>query len=360
MEEKIVFCRGGGCTAKLGPGVLDHVLKKIPKKKDKNLLIGFESSDDAAVYQLTDDLAIVQTLDFFPPMVEDPYLFGQIAAANALSDIYAMGGDVKTALNIVCFPEKMDLNVLGQILLGGSEKVAEAGGVLAGGHSIADQDVKYGLSVTGTIHPSKVFANNGVQDGDVLILTKPLGVGIVTTASRVGDASKEAMDQAIRSMTTLNKYASEIVRNYSVHGCTDVTGFGFLAHLCEMLGEDYMAEIDSNAIPYIPEAFHYAEEFYITAAGQRNRNHVGDQIEFEAIPFAMEEILFDPQTSGGLLVSMPKEDALKALEELKKLELPCNIVGEIYKRTGKKIRVKGRNEYVNSRCKRRSVSNSGY
>ncbi len=340
MEEKIVFCKGGGCTAKLGPGVLDYVLKKIPKKKDDRLLVGFESSDDAAVYQLTDDLAIVQTLDFFPPMVEDPYLFGQIAAANALSDIYAMGGDVKTALNIVCFPEKMDLNILGQILLGGSEKVTEAGGVLAGGHSIADQDVKYGLSVTGTIHPNKVFANNAVKDGDVLLLTKPLGVGIITTASRVGDVSKEAMDQAITSMTTLNKYASEIIRNYQVHGCTDVTGFGFLAHLCEMLGDNYMAEIEWESIPYISDAFRCAEEFYITAAGQRNRNHVGDQVEFQNVPFAMEEILFDPQTSGGLLVSMPEADALQALEKLKNQELPCNIVGKIHKRTQKKIIVR--------------------
>lgn len=340
MEEKIVFCKGGGCTAKLGPGVLDYVLKKIPKKKDDRLLVGFESSDDAAVYQLTDDLAIVQTLDFFPPMVEDPYLFGQIAAANALSDIYAMGGDVKTALNIVCFPEKMDLNILGQILLGGSEKVAEAGGVLAGGHSIADQDVKYGLSVTGTIHPKKIFTNNTVEDGDVLILTKPLGVGIVTTASRVGDVSEEAMNQAITSMTTLNKYASETIRKYRVHGCTDVTGFGFLAHLCEMLGDDYMAEIEWKSIPYISDAFRCAEEFYITAAGQRNRNHVGDQVEFQNVPFAMEEILFDPQTSGGLLVSMPEPDALQALEKLKDQKLPCNIVGTIQKRTEKKIIVK--------------------
>lgn len=340
MEEKIVFCKGGGCTAKLGPGVLDYVLKKIPKKKDDRLLVGYESSDDAAVYQLTDDLAIVQTLDFFPPMVEDPYLFGQIAAANALSDIYAMGGEVKTALNIVCFPEKMDLNILGQILLGGSEKVAEAGGVLAGGHSIADQDVKYGLSVTGTIHPNKIFTNNTVEDGDVLVLTKPLGIGIITTASRVGDVSKEAMDQAITSMTTLNKYASEVIRNYSVHGCTDVTGFGFLAHLCEMLGEDYMAEINWKSVPYIKEAFRCAEEFYITAAGQRNRNHVGDQVEFQNVPFAMEEILFDPQTSGGILVSMPEADAIQVLKRLKDQKLSCSIVGTIHKRTGKKIIVK--------------------
>lgn len=341
MKEKIVFCKSGGCTAKLGPGVLDHVLKNLPRTQDKNLLIGFESSDDAAVYRISEDLAIVQTLDFFPPMVEDPYVFGKIAAANALSDIYAMGGDVKTALNIVCFPEQMDLNILGQILLGGNEKVKEAGGVLAGGHSIVDQDVKYGLSVTGTIHPDRIFANTGVEDGDALLLTKPLGVGIVTAASRMGEASASAMEMAVESMTMLNKYASEIVRKYEVHGCTDVTGFGFLAHLCEMLGEEYAAEVDASAIPYIPESFAYAEQFYITAAGQRNRNHVGQEVEFQNIPFAMEEILFDPQTSGGLLVSMRPEEAKLALKEIHELGLPCGIVGTVEAKKDKKIIVNG-------------------
>lgn len=339
-EEKIVFCKGGGCTAKLGPGALNRVLEKLPKAEDPNLLIGFDHSDDAAVYRLTEDLAIVQTLDFFPPMVEDPYIFGQIAAANALSDIYAMGGDVKTALNIVCFPEAMDLNILGQILLGGSEKVREAGGVLAGGHSIADQDVKYGLSVTGVIHPDKVFANNSCREGDVLLLTKPLGVGIVCTASRVGEASKEAMDLAVKSMTTLNKYASEIVRKYRTHGCTDVTGFGFLVHLCEMLGNEFSAEIDQKAIPFIPECPAYVEEFYLTAAGQRNRNHVEDRVVFEGCSFAMEEILYDAQTSGGLLVSMAAEDGEKALEELKALGLPCGIVGRVVKKRDKVVFVR--------------------
>lgn len=336
-EQEIVFCRGGGCTAKLGPGALRRVLEKIPKVKDENLLIGYESSDDAAVYKLTDDLAIVQTLDFFPPMVEDPYIFGQIAAANALSDIYAMGGDVKTAMNIVCFPEAMDLNILGKILLGGSEKVREAGGVLAGGHSIADDSVKYGLSVTGTIHPDKVFANTGCREGDALILTKPLGVGIVCTASRLHEASDEAMDLAIRSMSTLNKYASEIVRKYRTHGCTDVTGFGFLVHLCEMLGEQFSAQIWKDAIPYIPECEEYVEEFYLTAAGQRNRNHVQDKVRFEDCSFAIEEILFDAQTSGGLLVSMQQEDAASALEELKQLGLPCASVGKVVKKTDRSV-----------------------
>lgn len=192
MEEKIVFCKGGGCTAKLGAGVLSRVLEKLPRgEQDPSLLVGYDSRDDAAVYKISDDTAIVQTLDFFPPMVDDPYTFGQIAAANALSDIYAMGGEVKTALNIVCFPEKMDLNILGEIMRGGSEKVIEAGGTLAGGHSIADSDVKYGLSVMGVVHPDRVLANNQGQPGDKLILTKKLGVGIICTANRVGEASED-------------------------------------------------------------------------------------------------------------------------------------------------------------------------
>ena len=333
------FCKGGGCTAKLGPGILDKVLKMIPKKADPNLLVGFDHSDDAAVYKLTDDIAVVQTLDFFPPMVEDPYLFGKIAATNALSDIYAMGGEVKTALNIVCFPENMDANVLGQILLGGNEKVTEAGGVLAGGHSINDTDVKYGLSVMGTIHPGKILENNHCKEGDVLILTKPLGVGIVMTASRMKAASKEAFEEAVTSMTTLNKYAAEIFGKYEVHACTDVTGFGLLVHLGEMLGNDFSATVFAGNIPYIKACDDYVEEFYITAAGQRNRNHIGEMVSFENCSFAMEEILFDPQTSGGLLVAVSPNDAKDAIKEIETLGLKCGIIGEVTEKREKKIYV---------------------
>ena len=340
-KDEIVFCRGGGCTAKLGPGMLGKVLEQIPRMKDPNLLIGYDSSDDGAVYKLREDLAVVQTLDFFPPMVEDPYIFGQIAAANALSDIYAMGGDVKTALNIVCFPENWDLNILGKIMLGGSEKVKEAGGILAGGHSIADQEVKYGLSVLGTIHPDKVFANNQCREGDRLILTKPLGTGIICTANRIGEASEEALDQAVRSMTTLNKYASETIRKYRVHGCTDVTGFGLLGHLNEMLGDVFSAVLYSDRVPYIKEAFAYAGEIFLTGAAQRNRNHMEGQVEFQNVPFEMEEILFDPQTSGGLLVSLAPEDGEACLEDIKKLGLPCGMIGTVVKKREKKIYVKG-------------------
>ena len=231
-EGKIVFCTGGGCTAKLGAGALSRILEKLPRgARDPSLLLGSDSRDDAAVYRITDDIALVQTVDFFPPMVDDPYTFGQIAAANALSDVYAMGGEVKTALNLVCFPESMDLNILGEILRGGAKKVAEAGGSLAGGHSIADTGVKYGLSVTGLVDPKKMYTNDSGKPGDKLILTKALGVGLICTANRVGEAAPKDMAGAIASMTTLNKNAAEISRKYTVHAATDVTGFSFLGHL---------------------------------------------------------------------------------------------------------------------------------
>ena len=276
-----IYCKTGGCGAKLGPAALGRVLSKITQDKDPNLLVGFDSSDDAAVYQVSEDLAIVQTLDFFPPMVEDPYTFGQIAATNALSDIYAMGGTFKTALNIVCFPENEDLNILGKIIEGGSSKVSEAGGSLVGGHSINDTSIKYGLSVMGTINPKQVYQNNSAKAGDCLILTKPLGVGIVTSANNVGAASKDALDAAVNCMTTLNKDAAEISKAYKVNACTDVTGFGLVAHLLEMLSEtNKCCVIDSKKIPYINDAYNYAKEFYITAAGQRNRNFAGNKVKF--------------------------------------------------------------------------------
>ncbi|MGN0169601.1 MAG: selenide, water dikinase SelD [Lachnospiraceae bacterium] len=341
MAEEKLFCSTGGCTAKLGAGILSRVLERLPKgEPDPDLLIGFDSKDDAAVYRLSDDIAFVQTLDFFPPMVEDPYLFGQIAATNALSDIYAMGGEVKTALNIVCFPEQMDLNILGEIMRGGSEKVIEAGGTLAGGHSIADTGVKYGLSVTGVVHPDRILANNGVKPGDVLILTKPLGVGIICTANRVGQASKEAMDAAMKSMTTLNKYAAECIRSYPVHGCTDVTGFGFLGHLHEMLDGRASCIIYADQVPKFEEALSYADEFLLTAAGQRNRNFAQDRVVFEDVDFAMEEILFDPQTSGGLLFSIDKQEAPKLMEQLKKVVPAARIVGEVMEKADVEIVVK--------------------
>lgn len=342
MAEEIVFCKGGGCTAKLGPDLLSHVLDKLPRgEKDPNLLIGYDSKDDAAVYRVSDEVAVVQTLDFFPPMLDDPYLFGQIAATNALSDIYAMGGTVKTALNIVCFPEQMDLNILGKIMQGGAEKVIEAGGTLAGGHSIMDNDVKYGLSVTGVVHPDHIYGNNQGQPSDVLILTKKLGVGLVCNANRVGLAPEGAMEEAAASMTTLNKKAAEISHHYEIHACTDVTGFGFLGHLSEMINEEISAEIDSISIPVIRGAIHCAEEFLLTAAAQRNRNHVGARVEFSPwIPFSMEELLFDPQTSGGLLFAVKPEQAGVFLKELQGAGLPAAMVGRFVSKKEKEIYVR--------------------
>ncbi len=342
MGNEKLFCKGGGCTAKLGAGILSRVLERLPKfDKDPALLMGYDTKVDAAVSKLTDEVAVVQTLDFFPPMVDDPYTFGQIAATNALSDIWAMGGQVKTALNIVCFPEKSDLNILGEMMRGGAEKVAEAGGVLAGGHSIADSDVKYGLSVMGVVHPDHIYANNTPQTGDCLVLTKRLGVGILCTANRVGEASAEAMEAAIASMTTLNKYATQCCRAYEVHACTDVTGFSFLGHLHEMMDGAHSCRIEAGAVPVFSEALRHADEFLLTAAGQRNRNHAGPFVRFENVPFAMEEVLFDPQTSGGLLVALPKEQAAALVEDLRRGGAPAAVVGEVTDSEDIEIRVIG-------------------
>ena len=311
-QGPIVFCTGGGCTAKLGAGVLSRILEKLPRgEKDPDLLVGYDSRD------------------FFPPMVDDPYTFGQIAAANALSDVYAMGGEVKTALNLVCFPESMDLNVLGEILRGGAEKVAEAGGTLAGGHSIADTGVKYGLSVTGLVDPHRLTANDTGRPGDKLLLTKALGVGLICTANRVGEAAPEQMEAAVRSMTTLNKAAAEIARRYEVHAATDVTGFSFLGHLHEMMGKKLSCVIDAHAVPVLPGAWEAADACLYTAAGQRNRNHTGPFVRFVDVPFPMEEILFDPQTSGGLLLAAAPQDADALEAALQAAGLPAKIVGEI-------------------------------
>ncbi|MGX7058713.1 selenide, water dikinase SelD [Vagococcus humatus] len=343
MEEtkdlgKLFIC--GGCNAKIGPGNLSKILDKLPQTMSDQLLVGFDSTDDAGVIKVSDELALIQTLDFFPTMVSDPYLFGQIAATNALSDVYAMGGDVLSAMNIVCFPEDMDIDILGEILLGGSEKVQEAGGLLVGGHSIHDSTPKYGLSVTGTIHPDRVLVNNDCQVGDVLILTKPLGVGIITTAYSVGETTEEAFKEAVTSMTTLNKYAAEIIREHPVTTCTDVTGFGILGHLTEMLHGERSAIIETEKLPYIEDAYRCAKEFLITAGGQRNRNYLADKVSFEIDDYAMEEILFDPQTSGGLLVSVPQDAAEKLLQDLNQADIPAKIIGEVVSPLEKEIYIK--------------------
>ncbi|WP_232297361.1 selenide, water dikinase SelD [Gemelliphila asaccharolytica] len=324
----------------MGPGSLSKLLKDLPKRKDENLLVGYESSDDAAVYKISEDKAIIQTLDFFTTMVNDPYLYGQIAATNALSDVWAMGGEVISALNIVTFPEKEDYEKLHLILKGGAEKVHEAGGVLAGGHSIHDTTAKYGLSVTGIVHPDKILMNNSCKEGDLLILTKPLGVSIINTAFMIKECSEKAFEKCIKQMTTLNKYAADIMKKYKVNSCTDITGFGLLGHLVEMLDNKFSAKLYSEKIPILEEAKQCAENFVITGGGQKNRNYLEEKIEFEIKDFALEEILFDPQTSGGLLISLAEKEAEKMLKELNKLEIKSSIIGKVIKREEKDVIVK--------------------
>lgn len=333
--EQLIVC--GGCNAKIGPGSLGELLADLPKSSNENLLVGFDSTDDAAVIKLRDDLAIIQTLDFFPTMVTDPYLFGKIAAANALSDVYAMGGEVLSALNIVAFPEEKDLTILKEILRGGAEKVQEAGAILAGGHSIHDHSVKYGLSVTGTIDPNRIYQNNTCQVGDHLILTKPLGVSIITVGYSAEEISQEGFDKATESMQTLNKYAMDIIRNYEITSCTDVTGFGLAGHLHEMLNGQFSAEIQSSQLPYFQEAYEGAKEFILTAGGQRNRNYMEKNMKFVVNDFAMEELLFDPQTSGGLLVSVPEAQAAELVAELQAAGIPAQDFGRVTEPAEKEI-----------------------
>lgn len=323
----------GGCVAKLPAGMLKDIVSQIPVFTDPNLLVGFDTSDDGAVYKLSEDIAIIQTLDFFTPMVNDPYVFGKIAACNALSDIYAMGGEVKVALNIVCFPEEEDPAILAAILQGGAEKVKEAGGVLCGGHSINDVNIKYGLSVTGVVDPRRYKCNNTGHKGDLIILTKPVGVGMVTASYRLGQATEEDFQAAMKSMQTLNKYALERANKYELHAVTDVTGFGFLGHLNEMTDRNSTIAVNSSQVKYIPGAMKLAEEFLITGGGQKNRNFLKDKVRFEStVTGAMQEILFDPQTSGGLLLSVSPKDAPELMKELDDLELRSSIVGEVQER----------------------------
>lgn len=342
MEEKRgakIYCEGGGCSAKLGMGALRSILAKLPKQHSADLLVGFSTSDDAAVYQINDTQAIVQTLDFFPPMVDDAYTFGQIAAANALSDVYAMGGEVKSALNIVCYPETEAFDALGEILRGGLEKVREAGGILCGGHSIADDGIKYGLSVTGVVHPKRIWRNVGAKPGDRLILTKALGTGIVMAARGAGEALAAHVDAAVASMTMLNRAACEVLRKHPVHACTDVTGFGLLGHLCEMMGGDVTARLNAQSIPSLPGAMAYAKEFLLTGAAQKNRNALQGKVDVDALPFEMQELLYDPQTSGGLLAALPVTAADEALAALQAAGVPAAMVGEVTKRKAVQVEV---------------------
>jgi selenide,water dikinase len=303
-----------------------------------------ERIEDAGVYKLTGDLAIIQTVDFFTPTVDDPFTFGQIAAANSLSDVYAMGGKPLTAMNIVCFPiQTMDISILREILRGGIEKIREAGVVLVGGHSVDDQELKYGLSVTGTVHPDKVIRKEGSAPGDKLILTKPLGTGIVSTAIKGGVASTQAIAKVVKSMTTLNQKASEIMQEIGVHACTDITGFGLLGHAAEMIeGTGVGMVIYANSVPIFPEAKEMAGMGMIPGGLNRNRDYRKSIVKMDNdVDGIMADILFDPQTSGGLLMSVPAEKASILLERLREARISgASIIGEVTRETKGKIIVK--------------------
>jgi selenide,water dikinase len=323
-------CVSGGCGAKIESEVLARLLGGLPSTGGGNLLVGYDTSDDAAVYKLDEERSLVFTVDFFPPMIDDAASFGRIAAANALSDIWAMGGRPVLALNLVCFPESMDKKILADILAAGAEKIAEAGAVLGGGHSIYDREPKYGLAVTGIVETAKVLRNNTPKAGDKLILTKPLGVGIVMAALRVGMAGEKAVRQAAASMERLNRYAGEAMRGFDVSACTDVTGFGLLVHALEMAGGGASIILYPDALPFIPAAADYADDYLLTAAGQRNRNRVEKLVDVGALPFAVQELMFDPQTSGGLLIAVSACEAEALVRRIRDAgDERAAIIGEI-------------------------------
>lgn len=327
------FSSKGGCGCKIGPADLAQVIRTLPPADpNPNLLVGLDTSDDAGVYRLTDELAMVQTVDFFTPIVDDPYSFGQVAAANAISDIYAMGGKPLTALNIVAFPiTTLDKQVLSDILRGAGDKLKEAGVTLVGGHSIDDKEPKFGLAVTGIVHPDKVRTNAGAKPGDALILTKPIGVGILTSSIKKDLLSEEEISRVTSVMAGLNKTAAEVMDRYDVHACTDVTGFGLMGHTLEMAkGSGTGIIIVKDDVPVLPRVREMAEAGVIPGGSKNNHAHVSGSVQF---PEAMDDIdrliLCDAVTSGGLLIALDHEEALKLLQELQEAGLEAGMIGRV-------------------------------
>ena len=315
--------------AKLAPSDLAQVLSKLPSQNfSTDVLVGFETSDDAGVLRLNDQIALVQTIDFFTPIADDPEIYGRIAAVNSLNDIYAMGGKPISALSIVCYPQKGDWDVLGNIMLGGQQALNEENVVVLGGHSVDDQEIKFGYAVTGIISPKKVIKNSGAKAGDVLILTKPLGTGVISTGIKFGKASQNAANAALKTMTTSAREASIIMQEVGGNGCTDITGFGFLGHAFEMAkASNVTIRIKSDQVQLLPEVLDLIEKKMLTRGDKNNRVYVGENIKFKDISKEMQSALFDPQTAGGLLISL---EAKKAEEFMKKVE-GANIVGRVEK-----------------------------
>jgi selenide,water dikinase len=327
----------------VGPEDLDQILKGLSIPKNPKVLVGLDTSDDAGVYQLNEETALVQTVDFFTPIVDDPFTFGQIAVANALSDVYAMGGTPLTALNLVAFPIKtLSYSILKEILRGGLSKMEEAGVALVGGHTVEDPEVKYGLAVTGVIHPKKILTNAKAKVGDRLVLTKPLGTGIIATALKGGTASEEAVRKIVESMLALNRKASESMQALGAHACTDITGFGFIGHTLEMaLASNVGMVIRSKEIPIFSEAIEYAKLGLIPGGAHSNRDFFSCRVEVHPnVPAFLNDILYDPQTSGGLLISLPPSEADRLVEILKKEgDTSSSIVGEVVEEPRGKIQI---------------------
>jgi selenide,water dikinase len=316
---------------------LDRVLAAIPRVTNENVLVGFDTADDAGVYKLTPELALVQTVDFFTPIVDDPYTFGAIAAANSLSDVYAMGGKPISALSLLAYPANGDVDDLEQILKGGADKIHESGSVILGGHSIADDEIKFGYSITGTVHPDRVKANSGARAGDVLLFTKRIGTGVVTTALKREIAREADVQVAIASMLALNRRACEEMLAFDVHGCTDVTGFGLIGHAREMaLGSGVTIEIDTEAVQFLPGALDYARQGALPGGLKNNREFASCAVEMKReIPVENENLLFDPQTSGGLLISLPEADAIQLQRKLPE----AYRIGRVLPKSAKPIRL---------------------
>lgn len=332
-----------GWAAKIGPGTLAQVLGNLPKFHDENLLVGVETSDDAAIYKVNDELALIQTLDFFTPVVDDPYLFGQIAAANSLSDVYAMGGEPRTALNIVGFPSCLDPKILGRILEGGASKVLEAGAILAGGHSIQDDEPKYGLSVTGFVNPNKIFKNYGSQPGDVIIITKQVGSGLINTAIKAEMAEKSQIDEVVTVMTSLNKKAKEVIENYPISACTDITGFGLAGHAMEMAASSKVTfEIDVNKVPYIDGALEMAKMGLVPAGTYNNKDYISGDVESINIEECYLDLMYDPQTSGGLLITLQESEVENIMKDFenKNMDTKVAVIGRVLEKQEKSIVLK--------------------
>jgi len=296
-------------VAKLAPSDLAQVLSKLPTQSSKNVIVGFDTSDDAGVFRLSDDTALVQTVDFFTPVADDPYIYGQVAAVNSLNDVYAMGGRPLSALSIVCYPQRGDWDVLGDILRGGQEAMNAEGVVVIGGHSVDDQEMKFGYAVTGVVHPDRVISNAGSQSGDILVLTKPIGTGAINTAIKHGKASRDTEAAALRAMTTSAASASLSMQEHGANACTDVTGFGLLGHAFEMAkASDMTLIIDSQAVPLLPDVLELIAEGMLTRGDKNNRAYVGSAVDIDAkVSSVLQSALFDPQTAGGLLISMPEK-----------------------------------------------------